>query len=771
MSFWQQDAEKVVVTLPGPPDGAVGDVEVVLTANSLRVSLRSSGTTLCDAALHAGVKSGSGRYGIKTWRSADGVVTHSVVLCAEKAVRGEEWPALFAAATPADAQPPQVITRVRTAYEYAPTDTNELGFAPGAVITVLFQDPSGWWQGFLDGQQGNFPSNFVEPLDDAAGAGGAPFDIDDPAAAVPTARPGPAAPRGAAMGGLGFGAAITGELGNALKRRTVMNPAGISQLHAQQREREREQATVHRPAPAPAPAPTAAPVVQTSAGDEPVLPQITLEPGVTQVRATADYEGGEGEISFAAGDTITVWATDPSGWWEGECRGARGSFPANFTEKIAPAPRRPASTDGPAGPAGRGRGGIGRGAPAVRGRKPGSAPQAPEAGNNNNGGGGLPFAVNLKPRSQQQHAEPKPAEDAQGSGGGLPFPVKLKSVGNNAAGGAGPSAGGAGAAPPAKPGPKPRPVSARPAAPQNQTQGAKEAEAPVRMRKASGPAPAPGAGAPAGAAGVKEWPSTLPDFATFCAGVQSAVGGATVRGVQSHNLPPLPSERGCAVCTLDGHVQTHGAGDAVPLAAAVVPALYAYCEHARCAPPAAQLAGLDAVRTGLVLTAACLRAQDDGRRPWDVTAGFAAFVAGRVRGAGVGYSLAAYLKARGGAEGVWGAAHELRMRRALPDTCDAGAVADMFLQLCSLQLPLDRAARLAASLAKDAGVVALAAACSVLKGAPVVGGESGLALALLPKLGGIAVYAPELAADAHTPAIAEPVLGPLAAKHADVFAC
>ena len=191
MSFWQQDAEKVVVTLPGPPDGAVGDVEVVLTQNSLRVSLRSAGTTLCDAALHAAVKPSTGRYGIKTWRGADGLATHSVVLSVEKAARGDEWPALFAETTPADAQLPQVITRVRTAYDYEASDPNELSFAPGAVITVLFQDPSGWWQGFLDGQQGNFPSNFVEELDPAAaGAGTAAFDVDDPAAAVSTARGG-----------------------------------------------------------------------------------------------------------------------------------------------------------------------------------------------------------------------------------------------------------------------------------------------------------------------------------------------------------------------------------------------------------------------------------------------------------------------------------------------------------------------------------------------------------------------------------------------------
>jgi son of sevenless len=36
-----------------------------------------------------------------------------------------------------------------------------LSFRAGQVIRVLNRDPSGWWDGELDGSRGWFPSNYV----------------------------------------------------------------------------------------------------------------------------------------------------------------------------------------------------------------------------------------------------------------------------------------------------------------------------------------------------------------------------------------------------------------------------------------------------------------------------------------------------------------------------------------------------------------------------------------------------------------------------------
>ena len=57
----------------------------------------------------------------------------------------------------------------------------------------------------------------------------------------------------------------------------------------------------------------------------------------TYVKAAYDYTANEtGELSFKEGDVITVTAQHASGWWTGELKGARGTFPSNFTEPCAP---------------------------------------------------------------------------------------------------------------------------------------------------------------------------------------------------------------------------------------------------------------------------------------------------------------------------------------------------------------------------------------------------------------------------------------------------
>lgn len=66
-----------------------------------------------------------------------------------------------------------------------------------------------------------------------------------------------------------------------------------------------------------------------------------------QVQALYAYKGERpADLSFAKGDTFTLIKEDPSGWWEGEHNGKRGSFPGNYVKKVeggaAPAPAAPA---------------------------------------------------------------------------------------------------------------------------------------------------------------------------------------------------------------------------------------------------------------------------------------------------------------------------------------------------------------------------------------------------------------------------------------------
>jgi len=83
------------------------------------------------------------------------------------------------------------------------------------------------------------------------------------------------------------------------------------------------------------------------------------------VRATDDYKGNEGELSFKAGDVIRVIEQEPNGWWSGDLNGKLGYMPYTYLEVIEGPPRgrgmsyfRQSPPPKPASSAGRGGGGA-----------------------------------------------------------------------------------------------------------------------------------------------------------------------------------------------------------------------------------------------------------------------------------------------------------------------------------------------------------------------------------------------------------------------------
>eukprot|EP00727_Mastigamoeba_balamuthi_P000655 m51a1_g10587 hypothetical protein (668) ;mRNA; r:179-2562 len=75
--------------------------------------------------------------------------------------------------------------------------------------------------------------------------------------------------------------------------------------------------------------------------DQMKIPELALKPGQTaRVRAVFDHSAlNETELSFRAGDAITVVSQEPSGWWLGECGGSKGWFPANFVRLWPESPK------------------------------------------------------------------------------------------------------------------------------------------------------------------------------------------------------------------------------------------------------------------------------------------------------------------------------------------------------------------------------------------------------------------------------------------------
>lgn len=51
-------------------------------------------------------------------------------------------------------------------YDYDSEAPNELTIRENDIVTVITEDPSGWWKGELNGTVGLFPSNFAQPYED-----------------------------------------------------------------------------------------------------------------------------------------------------------------------------------------------------------------------------------------------------------------------------------------------------------------------------------------------------------------------------------------------------------------------------------------------------------------------------------------------------------------------------------------------------------------------------------------------------------------------------
>ena len=163
-AFWQQDSEKVILSFLGSPGLTANDVDVMATQSSLRAGLRSTGISVCDGSLFSQIKSNTAYFGIKNYPNG----TTVVVLVMEKVRPGEQWPTLFADGSPENQRIFTVLSVVKAFSEYAGTDVGELSFPAEAVITVLYKDPSGWWNGFYQGSLGNLPSNFVNEIPDCS---------------------------------------------------------------------------------------------------------------------------------------------------------------------------------------------------------------------------------------------------------------------------------------------------------------------------------------------------------------------------------------------------------------------------------------------------------------------------------------------------------------------------------------------------------------------------------------------------------------------------
>lgn len=161
------------VSFPVPRGIRKSDVTLALADNSLRLTLRDFPQPLLDGPLWGRVNTQKARQrGHKLTKSGRVAVT------LEKLDR-VPWKQLFkegvspVAANYAALTPPPPQKKLMVVYDYDSEAPNELTIRENDIVTVITEDPSGWWKGELNGTVGLFPSNFAQPYEDG------PDQLDD----------------------------------------------------------------------------------------------------------------------------------------------------------------------------------------------------------------------------------------------------------------------------------------------------------------------------------------------------------------------------------------------------------------------------------------------------------------------------------------------------------------------------------------------------------------------------------------------------------------
>eukprot|EP00727_Mastigamoeba_balamuthi_P005202 m51a1_g14680 hypothetical protein (566) ;mRNA; f:69920-73695 len=244
MAFrWQQTPSTLLVSFPGPASRSRDDIDIALTPASIRAGIKGF-LPSCEGAFYAQVKPQTARFGFKYATVAGGETFPNIVVAVEKA-QAAVWPSVFGGASAGPAE----LKRMRALYDYAATEPHELSMKEGDTLVVVTENPSGWWQGELNGVVGTFPSNFTEQVSSEDNQ--ASFDFDD---------------------------------------------GGVTLLQYQQQQ-QAAQAAQQAPAQA-----------EEAASEAAAIPELVLQPGQTaKVRASFTYDAQDaGELSFKEGQVVNV---------------------------------------------------------------------------------------------------------------------------------------------------------------------------------------------------------------------------------------------------------------------------------------------------------------------------------------------------------------------------------------------------------------------------------------------------------------------------------
>ncbi|XP_034415627.1 SH3 domain-containing kinase-binding protein 1 isoform X6 [Cyclopterus lumpus] len=230
--------------------------------------------------------------------------------------------------------------RCKAAFSYAPQHEDELELKIGDVVEIISEVEEGWWEGFLNGKTGMFPSNFTKVVQTESETS----SLDTSQEELRSNRTSKDSPGSESDGGDSRSETGSGEIqpkkvrgfgfGDIFKDQPIrLRPRSMEVDSEGDKVNEGKAASV------------ATETMKTEPDGK--------AKGRELCKVLFPYEAqNEDELSLKEGEIINIITKEcaDAGWWKGEVGGRRGVFPDNFVKLLDADKERPKKPPPPGAP-------------------------------------------------------------------------------------------------------------------------------------------------------------------------------------------------------------------------------------------------------------------------------------------------------------------------------------------------------------------------------------------------------------------------------------
>ncbi|XP_041817395.1 SH3 domain-containing kinase-binding protein 1 isoform X2 [Chelmon rostratus] len=232
--------------------------------------------------------------------------------------------------------------RCKAAFSYVPQHEDELELKIGDVIEIIAEVEEGWWEGFLNGKTGMFPSNFTKEI---------LTESDTPSIDTPTSQEELRSRHTSkdSPGSESDGGDSRSETGSGEIQPKKVRGFGFGDIFKDQPIKLRPRSMEVDSEGDKAIEGKAASIAPETMKTEPD----SKAKGREQCKVLFPYEAqNEDELSIKEGDIVNIITKEcaDAGWWMGEIGGRQGVFPDNFVKLLEVEKERPKKPPPPSAP-------------------------------------------------------------------------------------------------------------------------------------------------------------------------------------------------------------------------------------------------------------------------------------------------------------------------------------------------------------------------------------------------------------------------------------